>query len=149
MKEMKTYICIVAVFVCFVGCIHADGNTNSLSTADLHDILSVVVATNSPMVNLAGNLSTNLQVSLPPCKGTPPSKAGRTNLTPFDDNVNGMRLSIRLTSHSTTRIVIRADVTFFDPTRGYANMGAEWQELVFQKKNQKWIFHKSLGGAIK
>lgn len=143
------HLCVLALFFCVFGCTPKSADTNSLLSADLTDILNVVVATNSPMINLAGNLTTILQVSLPPCKGVPPDKIGETALVPFDDTAGGIRLTISIDSHSTTQLITRADVTFFDPKRGYANMGAEWQALVFRKLNNKWVFHESLGGAIK
>lgn len=117
--------------------------------AELDDILGVLVSTNSPLGNLAANLSTNLQVSLPPCKSPVPRKAGNTVLEPFNDSEPGLRLTVRIETRTLAVLVVRADVNYFDPKRGYANAGAEWKQLEFRIKDGHWRLAKDLGGAIK
>ena len=125
--------------------------TNGLmaSGAELDDILSVVISTNSPLGNLAANLSTNLQVSLPPCKSPVPHKVGNVVLGAFNDSTSGLRLTVRIETRTLTHLIVRADVNYFDPKRGYANDGAEWKQLEFRMKDGHWRLSKDLGGAIK
>jgi len=125
--------------------------TNRLgsSGAELKDILSVVVSTNSPLGNLAQNLTTNLQVSLPPFRSPLPSGPGNVVLEPFNDTKPGLRLTITIETRTLTRLIIRADVNYFDPNRGYAGEGAEWKRLEFGRKEGHWQLSKDLGGAIK
>jgi hypothetical protein len=149
---MKRLLAMAVLLLSVCSVLAGDGTTSKglpSSGAELDDILSVIVSTNSPLRNLAGNLTTNLQVSLPPCKSLLPNKTGNTALEPFDNTKAGLRLTISIASRSTNQIVVRADVNFFDPTRGYANMGAEWKEMEFQSTNGHWRLSKNLGGAIK
>ncbi len=117
--------------------------------AELDDILPVIVSTNSPLRNLAANLTTNLQVSLPPCKSEVPDRTGNTVLEPFDSGRAGLRLTVTIETRTLTRLIVRADVNYFDPNRGYANDGAEWKRLEFGRKDGHWELSKVLGGAIK
>lgn len=119
------------------------------SGAELEEILGTIVSINSPLGNLAGNLSTNLQVSLPPCKSHVPNKIGGTTLEPFNDSRACMRLAIRIETRSASRLLVRADVNYFDPEHGYAKMGAQWKVFEFQNTNGHWRFTKDLGGANK
>jgi len=120
------------------------------SGAELDDILAVVVSTNSPLRNLAANISTNLQVSLPPCDSPVPYKTGNVVLAPFNDSKDGLRLSLEIETRTPTVLIVRADVNYFDPKRGYANCGAEWKRLEFAAmKDGHWRLSKDLGGAIK
>lgn len=119
------------------------------SGAELDDILAAIVSTNSPLGNLAANLSTNLQVSLPPCKSLLPQKTGNTTLEAFNARKAGLRLTVRIETRILTRLIVRADVNHFDPNRGYANVGAQWKRLEFELKDGHWRLSKDLGGAIK
>ena len=125
--------------------------TNGLmvSGAELEVILSVVVSTNSPLGNLAANLSTNLQASLPLCKSPVPHKVGNIVLEPFNDSEAGLRLTVRIETRTLAVLVVRVDVNYFDPNRGYANAGTEWKQLEFRLKDGRWRLSKDLGGAIK
>lgn len=122
---------------------------NSLSAEALASILTVLLSEDTPMVNLKHNLEPSIQISLPKVKGRAPEKVGDTALLPIDKSKAGLRLEVSLVSVSFDKVQIRADVTFWDPKRGFAADGAEWQELVFHLCDGKWVFHHSLGGAIK
>jgi len=125
--------------------------TNRLGSGggELEDILSVVVSTKSPLGNLAHNVSTNLQVSLPPYRSPLPMGPERVVLEPFNDAKAGLRLTITIETRTMTRLIIRADVNYFAPNRGYASDGAEWKRLEFGWNDGHWQLLKDLGGAIK
>jgi hypothetical protein len=70
---MKRLLILAGVALIAVGFSAQGGTaTNGLpcSGAELDGILAVIVSTNSPLGNLAANLSTNLQVSLAACHDT-------------------------------------------------------------------------------
>ncbi|MHC4544742.1 MAG: hypothetical protein ACYSYL_09485 [Planctomycetota bacterium] len=115
----------------------------------LLSILTVLLSKDTPMVNLKHNQDSSIQVSLPKMKGSIPNKIGDTTLLPIDESKAGLRLAVSPISMDSNKVQIRADVTFWDPKRGFAAAGAEWQELVFHQRDGKWLFYKSLGGAIK
>ena len=143
---------IVACFLLGAATAPAGGErANGLmsSSAELDDILSVIVSTNSPLDNLAANLTTNLQASLPPCKSPVPHKTGNVVLEQFDDSKEGLRLTVRVETRSQTLLIVRADANYFDPKRGYANVGAEWKRIEFTMENGHWRLSRDLGGAIK
>lgn len=134
------------------GVLAADGMTTSgltSSGAELDDILRVIVSTNSPLRDLASNPSTNLQVSLPPIKSELAQKTGSTVLEPFDDKKAGLRLTVRIETRTLTNLIVRTDINYFDPNRGYATEGAEWKKLEFTMTNGHWRLSRVLGGAIK
>lgn len=149
---MKRLLILAGVALIAVGVSAQDGTTTNgipCSGAELDDILAVIVSTNSPLRNLVANISTNLQVSLPPCKSPVPHKIGNTVLAPFNDSEAGLRLTVRIETRTLAVLVVRADVNYFDPKRGYANAGAEWKQLEFRMKDGRWRLSKDLGGAIK
>jgi hypothetical protein len=150
---MRKTAIIFLLSLCAIGALAAEDATSNghMSYGEqLGDILTVIVSTNSPLGNLAGNLSTNLQVSLPWCDSPPPVIIGNTILKQYDDSQKGLRLSVRIETRTATQIVVRADINHFDPKRGYANAGAEWKKLEFTKKNDgHWQLSRDLGGAIK
>ena len=121
----------------------------TVSGKELDDILTVLVATNSPLINLAGNLRSELQVSLPPATSPVRLQIGNTSLLPIDKTRAGLILAVKLESRTDNQITVRADVNYFDPYRGYANDGAEWKLLVFQLVERHWTLTKDLGGAIR
>ena len=150
---MRYSTVILVLLLCALGAFAAENATpNGLMSygAELDDILAVIVSTNSPLGNLAANLSTNLQVSHPWCDSPPPVISGNTILKPFDDSQPGLRLSVRIETQTETQMVVRADINHFDPKRGYANDGAQWKKLEFTKMNDgHWQLSRDLGGAIK
>ena len=149
---MKGIAIIASLLLSGMAAFSDDGtSTNSLmsSGAELDDILAVIVSTNSPLGNLAANISTNLQVALPPYDSPVPHKVGNVVLGAFNDSTSGLRLKVRIETRTLTHLIIRADVNYFDPKRGYANDGAEWKQLEFRMKDGHWRLSKELGGAIK
>lgn len=120
-----------------------------LSAEALASILTVLLSEDTPMVNLKQKPEPSIQVSLPKVKGRAPEKIGDIALLPIDETKAGLRLEVSLVSVSSDKVRIRADVSFWDPKGGFAADGAEWQELVFHLRDGKWVFHQSLGGAIK
>ena len=121
----------------------------SASGAELDDILTVLVATNSPFGDLTGSPRSELQVSLPPATSPVRLQVGNTTLLPFDSERGGLLLAVRIESHSDNKITIRADVTFSDPIRGFANVGAAWKLLIFELSEGHWKLTEDLGGAQK
>ena len=148
---MKRLAIIVYLLLSAVAA-QADGATTNgvmSSGAELDDILAVVVSTNSPLGNLAANLSTNLQVSLPRCDSPVPQMVGNVLLEPFNDSKAGLRLTVRIEARTLALLIVRAEVNYFNPKRGYANVGAEWKKLEFKLTDGHWRLSKDLGGAIK
>jgi len=149
---MNRLLILAGVALIAVGVSAQDGTTTNglpCSGAELDDILAVTVSTNSPLGNLAANISTNLQVSLPACKSLVPHKVGNVVLGAFNDSTSGLRLTLQIETRTLTHLIVRADVNYFDPKRGYANNGAEWKRLEFRMKDGHWRLSKELGGAIK
>jgi hypothetical protein len=120
-----------------------------ISAETLIDILTIIIAPNSPLENLGNNLSSELQVSLPKVKGSLPKKIGDVMLVPINDDKTGLRLEINIITSSREEVKLRASTNFYDPERGPWNMGAQWKDLIFRKQNGTWSLYQDLGGAIK
>ena len=143
---------VVAMYIVTFGCSLYSKPTppkTSISAETLIDILTIIIAPNSPLENLRNNLSAELQVSLSKIKGSLPKKIGEVMLIPIDDDNAGLRLEINIIASFPREVKLRASINFYDPEQGPWNMGAQWKELIFRKQNGTWSLYQDLGGAIK
>lgn len=121
-----------------------ESDTNALSAILVH-----VLSTNTtPLINFKGGVPKVLQVSLPASLSLPIS-IGNTKLVPYDDSKKATRFWLKILEASITNLIVNVGNTWHEPDKVMFDDGSEHQTLLYEKRDGKWVFTKTLKGTIK